>query len=570
MKLIKKIATGLLALTMSFSFVACEIPFLGDLNEAKGSSSSWGTGNPNNPDDPNNPNTPNTPSTGGSTQLRGDGAKYLSGLVSSVSNAQTLEMSVEFLMDYQMIDRTFGTYVYGDSYSYYDDENDSQKMYASANFAVTLTKADPFYNVHLKGSIEALEEYYEYWNDNALVSDSEIGEVEVYVIGETVYYRAQENGEVSSPWYKQTFSWEEILESVKGDEEVSGSMAMLEDLYNQLVNGDVNKIYNLVGPLFEQTMNIDLQNQTYGFQMDVANDVNTALDTITGLNYYQSLTEFTNYVLAELDAEVTLDDIFAEVITYGDITVREVYNQLNQVLQTETGMNVNELKNYVISETLATVDLEMLKNYIPESDLAMITDVIAQIQNTNVEEILQPYMDLTVDDLLAMMLAPADPDVEYAPEQTPTVESLINNWSAMLNEYTLYDVLNSATDGDFDEILEVLNGIHVDALEQNASVKFSGYKVSDIHYDAAENVTIDLPSTIYVKAETKIEFSVSLKNTPVTFTAPEGAVDASGNQGGNQGSPATERCVNCGSNVNLTYFSQLDVYFCADCISNMA
>ena len=133
MKLFKKVATTVLSLAMAFSFGSCDLL--------------KGIGGKNDPADSSTP-----PS---SSEVTGEGAKYMEGIVNSVREANTISATISFAYSYEEEDKTFGKEVYDPYFEeiVLDDWNDTCKQSANGEVTLTIAKAGEAYSLQMEGTV---------------------------------------------------------------------------------------------------------------------------------------------------------------------------------------------------------------------------------------------------------------------------------------------------------------------------------------------------------------------------------------------------------------------------------
>lgn len=497
MKLLKKATTGVLALVMSFSFFACDGETPGD--------SSPTTSTP--------PASSPTDSSGGEdVTITGEGEKYLEGVVNAIRAAQTITMDVAFTHDYSDKDLAHGT---GNTY---DDDYDSSIVEKfTFDATATFSKTADSYNAHIKMDYSAAYEYGEYPEDNETYSET----VEMYLANGFLYGFNKD----LDRWEK--FNIDEYLEYANS-QEVATNIAVVSylepilEFYNFLMTGDWSDFYKQFGPVFEQ--NIVVQNNAYNFDLNLVDDVKGAFDYLINLDYTQTLESYINAILAELGAETTVADILATIATYGDYTMGQAYDELSLLIQEQTGMTVNELKNKLIEE----FDTEILEMYFPAEQLTEILATLEEIKAMDAAELIEPYKTMTVNDVIAMMYESGYNEEEVMPmdvmyEEAPTLEELIAEISQIVSMMTLEDVLASM-EYSSELIKSVLSNITINKLGQRAVLRFNGYAISSVELATDVDLTEGIPNDFLAKVVMKMTEKLALSNETTTITPPADAV----------------------------------------------
>lgn len=434
MKLFKKVATTVLSLAMAFSFGSCDL-----FNGIGGKK------------DPADSSTPS------SSEVTGEGAKYMEGIIKSLKEANTLTINVDAVSD--------TTYVETD-HNFTDKTN--------ADITLQLAKVENTYNVYFNASVETI--HHEYTNTDT---------VEAYIISDAIYV-LEDGEEDGSGWTKQAFDWETALglnDAEAGTEGAPTATTMIEQMLGQLAAGDTTALYNALGVIFEQAVLIDIKNQTYNFELDLAAPINAGIEYLNDLDLAQSVTAYVDGILASVNAGVTVKDILEEVATAGTVTVQDIYNALNAAIQENANMDIDGLKNEVLNQ----LDLSMYETMMDEESFAQISQMITMLKETKVSELLADYMAVTVDDLIAMYMG-----------EGATAEALAAQVEAMLSEMTVGNVLDMISAGmgenydyetdtyipyTFQDVLAAINSLDLRTLKEGVSVQFNGYGVKGLTYN---------------------------------------------------------------------------------------
>ncbi|MBQ8428538.1 MAG: hypothetical protein IJX30_00350 [Clostridia bacterium] len=438
MKLVKKVAATLLGLTMAFSFGACDFLGIGGKTDSS-DSNGWENSSPD-----------------GNDGATGEGVKYLDGIVKSLKEANTLTINVDVVNDVN--------YVESDG-NYADCTN--------ADITLQLAKVNDSYNVYFNALVE-----------NVYGEETYTDTVEAYIISDAIYV-LEDGEEEGSGWTKQAFNWETALglnDVEAGTEGAPAATTMIQQMLGQLATGDTTALYNALGVIFEQTVLIDIKNQTYNFELDLANPINAGIEYLNNLDLTQSVTAYVDGILENVNADVTVKDILEEVATSGTVTVQNIYNTLNTAIQENANMDIDGLKNEVLNK----LDLSMYETMIDAETFAEISQMITTLKETKVSELLADYMAVTVDDLLAMYMG-----------EGATTETLAAQIEAMLTDMTIGNVLDMicAEMGEnydyetdtyipytFQDVLAAINGLDLRTLKEDVGVQFNGYGVKKVTY----------------------------------------------------------------------------------------
>lgn len=474
MKTFKKIAASLLALTMSASLFAC-----------------GGSG-----DD-------STPQGGGLATLfpegnlaEGDGAKYLEGAVDAFNEAETITIEVD-------LDTGSST----KASSPYMEEPMTSNSAMDVTFKATLAKTETGYNVAMEG--------------NAVISRG----------GETITQPVKAcivDGFAYNYDYEEK-TWEKAsLEDIM-DTEGNESLSELAELYNALTaeDADFSEVFAVLGPIVEQFAYIE--DNEYKFQLDLKKDATDALNYLANLDYTQTLETYLNSVLTKFGSNKTVKDILDEVGSHGAYTVGEAYAALNEILVQETGKNVKGIKDELVAE-LKALDTSIFEEYLSADEIAQFNAILTQIEGMDVDAFVQPYAEVTVDELLVMLLAAQSGDMEiYSEASTETIslKSITDMIYTSLKTQTLAQALYSMGMKEIMDVSEQAKYITVSDLSEKLSIKFKGFKFSSMTYQAKVGGSYDnsanTAATAKISLNVTLEMSckVNFSNKSTTITAPK-------------------------------------------------
>lgn len=507
MNFFKKAAAIVLGLTMSVSLFAC-----GGENDDSSSKPNGGT----------------FPE---SNLQEGEGAKYLEGAVEAFKEAETV--TIEFKYDMDCSTTTKSPYMA-------DEETETTNMEISAKYV--LAKTDNGYNMSMEGKATDPD-------------DGEVEEAKVYIIDGYVY----EYNEYDKVWTKE--AWDSAIEY---DAE---AWTMLSEIYNAITaeDADLTAVYEALGPVLEQFAYIE--NNTYNFELDVKDEAIEALDYLANLDYTQTVEAYLNGVLEDCGSDKTVKGILDEVASYGSYTVGEAYADLNEILVEETGKNVNGLKNELVAKVEA-LDTSLFEEYLSAEDIEAFNAIVTQIKDADVDALVKSYADVTMDDLVVMLFAAQNGNVELytaAPAETITLKTITDMIYSGVQTMTLQEVVYSMGIREIMDVSKQAKYVTVSDLSEKLAVKFNGYKFSSLAYEAKVGgsydnsadtaATVKNSANLSVSCGYKIEFS----KTKTTITAPEGAVDVND-------PTAVSACEECGSTDGVEAYDEWDgTLLCAAC-----
>ena len=499
MKIFKKITASLLALLMSFSFFACDGMSTDD-------SSSIFNGDSSN-------SQPDSSSGNEDVGTTGEGEKYLEGIVNSIRSAQTITMNITMSTTDTFQDNDYG--------SEEDNFNDSHSDAISLSGSVVLSQTSDGYNMMFE--LESKETYVDFDDnpDNYEYSDTMTG----YIVDGFIYGFNED----MERWEKidiDALLDNEIVDDGEAAVGMAPSLAIvfesMAELYNMFMTGDFTEMYKALGPIFEQT--IVVENNAFVFELDIVEEVKDAIDYIKNIDYKQTIETYVNSILASLGAEVTIADILAEIATYGDYTVGQAYDAIKALIEEETGLTMNEFKNKLIEE----LDLSILEGYLSKEEYQMVISSIQSFKAVDLDEMVNPYREMTVNDILNMMFAGPNTEggMEYMTvmeEPAITLEDLIAQISEMIKTMTLEDVVTSIG-LTVETIITELSYLSIDKLASGVSLRFNGYAISSIELTENWQFSYNNPTSYSESITLASSVKISLSNETTTITPPADAV----------------------------------------------
>lgn len=459
MKFFQKAAAAVLALTMSFSLFACD-----------------GNGN----DGESKENSSSSVSTVEGNLEEGEGAKYLEGAIDALRESNTITLNFEFKAT--LVDPIL--------------ELDNL---AKINVDCTFAKTEDGYNMHAHGMVGATDGGEKHPDSSVSVYATEsysMQVVDVYIVDGFLYT------------YDAVDGWDKVsLDELFNGEDTTASnlvvISYVSMIYDAIFSedADLSEVYEVLGPVLEEYCTIE--NDTYVFELDVKDEVNGALSYLANLDYTQTVETYLNDVLENLGAETTVKGILDDVAACGSITVGEIYESLNEILEEEIGMDVNGLKNEVVAQL--NLYVENLPDAMPEEVLAELQQAITMIEGLDVDALVAEYADMTVDDIISMYITPgAEGDSSGALKQ------LTDMAYQTLSTTTLADVLASA-EIDVEALVKNCSTLSITDLGETLSIKFNNYKISTIDYSVKTgfiyNDEVTMNSDFDASASFKAAFS---------------------------------------------------------------
>ena len=457
MRKFQKVTAMLLGLTMSASLFAC------GGNSGSDSSSK-------------EPNTILGVELPGNLE-EGEGAQYLDGAVQAFKAANTV--TIEYTVSYTHSITEKSPYI---------AEAETENFDLDVTFKATLAKTNTGYNLAIEGNAVRSEDG-ESFNDP----------LKFYLVDGAAYTYDIET---------QTWDTEDITDFEEYEE--------FMQIYNTLMSdeADFSAIYDILGPVVEAFAFIE--NNEYKFNLDMKQDVTTALQTLANTDWTQTVETYINNALKEYGSQETVKSILDKIGAYGAKTVGEVYQEFNAILVQETGKDANGLKNELISK-IKNIDFDMLGEYLPEETIAEALATINQIEAMSIDELIKPYNAMTIDEILPLLT------------ETPTIsplQTLTDTIYISLQTMPLQEALYSMGMEEIMDFAKEAKYITINDLSENLSVKFQGFKFSSMNFQAKVggkyDNTSDAAATVKIVANVAGEVSckVNFSSEKTTLTPP--------------------------------------------------
>ncbi|MBQ8283461.1 MAG: hypothetical protein IJX75_00050 [Clostridia bacterium] len=182
-----------------------------------------------------------------------------------------------------------------------------------------------------------------------------------------------------------------------------------------------------------------LENGAMLLVLDAKEPINAVLGYLNGWTEETTLGDLVNEILAigveEGETPVTYDVLLAQLATenIGDITVGDLYEELDGFMLTNTGKDIQDWKDELIANDDVLAALAAME---------MPAETITEIAELDIETALADYMDWTMDDLLAALATSEEPLPEgEEPTPPPTVDDVLVSIENVLDTMTISDVV---------------------------------------------------------------------------------------------------------------------------------
>lgn len=469
MKLWQKTAATVLALSMSFSFVAC------------GGTDSTG----------------NQSGTSGGTSGGANGSytaeQYVDAAIAQLEKANTVTFTVT-TTNVQSAPET--------------DEAEAFYSETKSVAAITLAKTTDGLDIKTETEVSSRE--------SATAEFTVMYTQTMYVLDDYAYYSDGEE------WYKdESIFWETFgLEAAPDLDEAIGTIS----------EGYV-ELKTVLQELLSQKPT--LENGKLGGSVDFKDQANAVYDFIDGIDPETDTIEgLVNEILVKVNPALTVESVLNAVVTYSEYTVKQVYDAINALLFTEYQTNLQAIKDelfaneeFVALLTETGMPAEMLQS-VKEMKL---DDLVTQYKDLTLNQILEMLVaggqSSPDTDSPATMNATegeegSNEDIQSSPTSTEQFVAMIKGYiQAPLK--TLF-----ASDEEYESFattLSMMKGIEVKNLTMTYELDFgSTSNVQSASFDYTYEYEM-ASATIITSASFVLN---SISETVTTITLPDGAVVA--------------------------------------------
>ena len=467
MKLWQKTAATVLALSMSFSFVAC------------GGTDSTG----------------NQSGTSGGTSGGANGSytaeQYVDAAIAQLEKANTVTFTVT-TTNVQSAPET--------------DEAEAFYSETKSVAAITLAKTTDGLDIKTETEVSSRE--------SATAEFTVMYTQTMYVLDDYAYYSDGEE------WYKdESIFWETFgLEAAPDLDEAIGTIS----------EGYV-ELKTVLQELLSQKPT--LENGKLGGSVDFKDQANAVYDFIDGIDPETDTIEgLVNEILVKVNPALTVESVLNAVVTYSEYTVKQVYDAINALLFTEYQTNLQAIKDelfaneeFVALLTETGMPAEMLQS-VKEMKL---DDLVTQYKDMTLNQILEMLVAGEQSSPDAEGGAATMNATEGEEGETTETPTFTEQFIAMLNGYiqaplkTLF-----ASDEEYESFattLSMMKGIEVKNLSMAYELDFgSSTNVQSASFDYTYEYEM-ASATIITSASFTLN---SISETVTTIALPDGAVVA--------------------------------------------
>ncbi len=392
-------------------------------------------------------------------------------------------------------------------------------------------KADDYYD-KIKTEIDATFAKTEKGYDAKLVvtntnEDLEYGEIVTYTETEIVYfidgisyeYDEYFDGYIYNPYdnsIEEIPDFDAIFDSFK-TEEIEAFKGMLSDA--------LTEVY-------------DVTEGNISFAYDGKDDMNALLDYVGAIDpETKTLESLINDALALIDEELTVASIFAEIEALDTVTVGDAVAAIDEFLTENADTTLQGLKDALIADERIVALLQ---------EQGMTAENIAEIEAIALADVLEPYKDMLLDEIVYNLVAPLiisdfDPEVDSyevflnevltnAPDEFKElgVDSFITYLTKCIAHEvfnaTIAQILGEEGINEISELLAMCEYATMNAFDADMSVEFNEYfQIETISANGNIDITLDdeiLTSNVFES----FAFSIDSISKDVTEIAlPENA-----------------------------------------------
>ena len=371
---------------------------------------------------------------------------------------------------------------------------EADEFWAYARMDVTLAMSENGLNVKIVGDS---------------VNDGGTSKIEGYIVDGVEYSRISED-DVWGEWEVKPFEM---------PEDAAGILTQLEAIIAEAIPDNfemtaekISEIKATLGTAITTVMGVN-PDGSFGLRVDSKVAIDAMLDYFKGIKAEDTVGSVINGILAMIDPEMmTIEAILDEIGTNGAVTVGEVYTALNAALVEETGKSVNDIKNALLAqEAIVTILVE---------EGVVDSETLAAIAGTDVEVMIADYTEMTLDDLVYVIMA-----AQSAPEESPAndepVEEPVDTTgmlAALMGQFKemLAMTVGDALEGEYDAVMGIINSIDLRA----NYVYFTAKIGDDLAIEKIEFAQkVDFSATVVTSYYQKVEVEPDVfESTPVEVT----------------------------------------------------
>lgn len=383
---------------------------------------------------------------------------------------------------------------------------EADEFWAYARMDVTLAMSENGLNVKIVGDG---------------VNDGGTSKIEGYIVDGVEYSRISEN-DVWGEWEVQPFEM---------PEDAAGILTQLEAIITEAIPDDfemtaekISEIKATLGTAIATAMGVN-PDGSFGLRVDSKVAIDAMLDYFKGIKAEDTVGSVINGILAMIDPEMmTIEAILDEIGTNGAVTVGEVYTALNAALVEETGKSINDIKNALLAQ-------EAIVTILVEEGIAD-AETLAAIAGNDVEVMIADYTEMTLDDLVYMiMAAQSAPEESPNPGESPAPEASAANdepveepvdttgmLAALMGQFKemLAMTVGDALEGEYDAVMGIINSIDLRA----NYVYFTAKIGDDLAIEKIEIAQkVDFSATVVTTYYQSVEVETGVfESTPVEIT----------------------------------------------------
>lgn len=379
----------------------------------------------------------------------GEGEKYLEGIMDSFVEANTITADFSFAMT---------------------QTEDGEQNTANITASCVMAKTENGYNVKAEGTASMTE-------GGETMSDP----FKLYFVDGYAYeYDADEDA-----WDKELVEYDDYA-------------LILEQVYGFLQSEDVDGLYQTFGPYFEQL--VEVKDNKIDLDLDAKPDLDNLINFAKNIKETDNAKTVIDNFLKAIGADITTSELFEEISDLGEMTVEELYEELNDLIKDLTGYTISELQQ----EILTFIQSQMPAPMQDYDDLENGGLTIFGILSTDIEQLIAPYKDMTVNDLLTAITG-----------EPITLDAIVSVLDQTLKTMPAQELIEEL---EMDDFIETLRGLTINKMQAGVDVLFDNYKLQSITTSADVDFAVtDGDDTLAIVLDFDCSFVLSNQTTVITL-----------------------------------------------------
>ena len=442
-----------------------------------------------------NPSDEVEPSKTPSGDNDGNGNQIVSALLDQIFEANTITFDYYTALNSKED--------YKDIYYYDDNNNPIYRYYKNTDsntidVQIIVAKTEDSYNINIKGIQTSTYTINQYDLDNNLLktyTDNNNEIIDIYYVDNEfyVYDNYREGYLKQNPTY------------------INKAFEILTDTLNQLENLETNNITEILGQFIDYFFNIKDNKLVISYDyIEALNSITEYINAIDINNTNFKL--LINDLLSLLDKELTIDTILDDIEIVADMTVEQLYNEINNWLSTNYETSIegihadiceNQFIMKYIEEIIYSMNQESAESFMEEFNNFVLLDYIKECFNVKIVDFISPMFDENPED-----------------DVVPTIEQIRQYIDQILEAPLNDDMKNS-----FEEIKNGINNIDLKKCDNSTEFKFNNvFKLDSISGSVDMEYTfIDEENYISNSYSQLEEHNMTVSNEVSTIKLPDNA-----------------------------------------------